>query len=762
MPKQTSDSRDPTTGNYASKISIPVTFTSRLHHYTWVMLQDETSEKIFTRRQTLQMLAASAVYSAFALAGCGGGGVAGTQSAGGRGINLSSTNGKVFLPAGFSIPLAQLKGETAFDSQAVKADGTFATKIDKGRGATLGYLRHATTGKLVLVGYLGAGQGVISPVGAAVALLMLAINGSSLPPAQQKQIVSQLEGHGATKVLANTISKRIVINPYALFENDAEITASLKAAFNAVAGSAAPAWAHRQPQASVPAQLLVTGGTQSMARVDQGSANQTIVPVNMGRRPMTVYQYRTGFELATGGPQELTKAVPVNTPENIRATTSMLGSAITLGEAAAFADVPGRAMTLDLGDGHKKTMYETVILMASATSDTEPDPAFFNEAKYASEVAGWRNEAELLNLHACVGGILFELLGTVIGGATSFLSRTVVMGVVGELQAIEAGAMSQVVSFATKGFYTRATGTLMQMAVGSDIVSGKVRETLARTLLQAEAAGGAAISNQMLLAIQGLAALVVSTIAAAGTLVAAGDFLSTFADVVRSSKGERWKETVIKPTVAINPSTATLQAGGNMNISANAIGVTGEQLRYRWKLAGGNGVLGEPGAANAGREIETSAGVVNLLTAPSDTGVLTVTVEVFLIRGATRTSLGTATSRITMQQQAQIIPGTRQDFVETSPSGGPDPNYEVAILVRFTPVPGKNRYRIIGRGTPDGWFIKPTLEQVVETANWTSRAGTVLPGAAFISGAFGILAFERIEFFRTRGLDWVWEVEVLG
>ncbi|RYG80790.1 hypothetical protein EON77_07975, partial [bacterium] len=123
-------------------------------------------ELLLTRRQTLQSLAFAAVggVSLFSLAGCGGGG--GDDRQGGAGpIRTATARVPVELPSGFSLPLTELEGGTAFGVGSLNATG-LSIKVNA-EAPTFAYLREKKTGKVVMAALVGTGRPGVTPLGAA-------------------------------------------------------------------------------------------------------------------------------------------------------------------------------------------------------------------------------------------------------------------------------------------------------------------------------------------------------------------------------------------------------------------------------------------------------------------------------------------------------------------------------------------------------------------------------------------------------------------
>jgi hypothetical protein len=621
------------------------------------------------RRQLLQLSLALSLTGGALLTGCGGGSSKDDAS----GPPLVETRGTVTLPSGYSVPLTELIGTTAFDGAALQTDGSFITKRVEGSAPQLAFLAHAATQKLSLLGFVGEGMSGISAKGTATALLYLSMGLGGLPAPQQKEAVLALEAHPAVMSLADTIAARTAANPYAVLESDPQIVAVLKRAFETLTKKGTRAAQAVAKTRAEPAPVLsLTPGDQSLARVVQTDLGTSVIPTNLGRRPAVAYTYRTGTENSAGQQTMLSAAVRVNGPQELPAVTTWVGSAFSLGNLSAWAPVPGQPVALTLQEGSTKTFYETVMVMASGKTEAEGEPAFFAEPRYARELATWRTDRERLNKHAWVSGIFFDLVKSAIGGAATALSATVVASLVAELEAIEAAAANRILAQAAIGAFGNATKFAMESFLRGDLLSGNLKNLAYKTVQRSLEAGQAAVRQRMDLALARMASLALGVLAAAGTLLALGDLLTTYSDVMASEKGARWNATLLKPTLQLSPDVATIASGESLRLSVNPVGLleSATNLTYRWSVDHTLAVLSEvnfTGSPNVGRQIETRTKVVTLETTPSTEGTLTVRVQAF--QGATL--FGEASSRITARPGALSLRASSLDVGDLSHSTAP-------------------------------------------------------------------------------------------
>ena len=657
-------------------------------------LSDFPRSPVLTRRQTLWAMAGIAVFPTLGLVGCGGGGRGGS-----KGVSTGVSATSAALPAGFTLPVAELRGETAFGSTSIASNGAFAAKVRANAGPTFAWLRHAATGKYVLFGFAGPGQNGVSAAGSATALLAVVYGVGLLSPDDARALVALIEADPATATLASVIAARVAADPYALTDGDAQVQAAVQVALSSLGGTTEQAVRSKDAVRDDPTPLVsIQPQDQSGSAVLQEDAAPAIFPVNRIRRPAAVYTYQTGIVAADGTATTFPAAVAFSTPQDLAPTTSITASLASLGTRPAFAPVNGSATTLKAYDATAtKTLYETVILMASGKVDgIDADPSFFSDPRYASAVAGWKAKRQELNKHAVFGAILFDLFSSVIGGVSTWVSYTVVAAAIADLEVAGADAAQMVVSAAT-GDVPGATLRWLHGATDVNaIASAPWKRSIAEVLVKAEGFSEAAISAEFLTAIGGIAAYVVGCLVAAGTLLGVADLSSSYLDTLTSDKADLWTATLLKPSVTISPATGTVQAGGSLSLSAGTPGVSETNYKFRWTLdSGGNGNLGDPaGTGGAGRDVTTAGNSISLLTAASDAQGITYTITVEAIELKTGASLGVAKAKIAVGNLDSFVNGSL--FITSGPNvESTAPGAEIVyVYVRFTPVAGATTYTL--------------------------------------------------------------------
>lgn len=705
-----------------------------------------TYEKI-TRRQTLQLMASTAVFGGAVLAGCGGGGA----SIGSSGGSVVPTTGASQLPTGFKLLKTDLTGGTVFGGGKLAANGSFSTKVLSNGGPTVAWLLHGPTKKFVLYGFVGNGQKGVSALGTATLLIVLSLSGLGLPPAAQNTLVSNIESHSATASLASVISQRVAADPFALSNSDTQIIAALKGACKAITASKQLLQPGSGTRGETIAPLLTVDPSQqlSMAQVVQASGGADGIQVmNLGRRPIAAYTYRIGQEDTSGVRTDLTQAVLVGQRQDLLPVEGVIGSVVGTGHRPAFQPVKGPVVPLPVVTGSAKTFYETVVLMASGKTADEPEPSFFSLPRYSGQLETWRHKREELNMQGFFGGALRDLVGSLIGGVSATLSGVTLNSIIAELGAIQAAAVQQVIDFTAKGFYTKATKTIFEIARGSDLVSGRIRQTLIDLIPEAEQAGLTALSEEVTLALIGLASLVLEVLAIAGTLLAVVDLGFSYSDLLTSSKGEIWHDTAIKPSVVVSPQSTELGRGHELTLTARVLGVTGA-FTYSWRLEGGGNLASmRDSLGHTGMAFETTKDQVTVATTPSTQGTLTVTVEAFRTVNGARTSAGTGTARIDMSDAVdplikweKVKSGVLQgaySFFFAIPIVSTVDRYNIKIIRKASVPPRTDEYWIsgsaysLGLPVPDDVVLNSSAPQLVVHR----VSGIDFPNAAFHRGNY--------------------------
>jgi len=604
------------------------------------------------------------------LAGCGGGG---GNSAG---KNLTTTRGVTKLPTGFTLAPTTLKVEAGFGGTPVKSDGAFElTVMDHAVGPTLAWLRDAT--KVILVGFVDSSSSTIDAQSSAVALLYFSLGGYTTPPENKKTLLDLIKQEPSVAPLTATIARRVAANPFALTDGDAEIGAALKTASDAILAQrptrAVTSLPAKQTRAGgLDSLLLITpSGLKSNLEVLQGTPPQSFIATNHARRWCKVFVYETGTEDKAGTrvnyPRVKQKlpSLPLGSTRALGVKTSIFGF---FAGNSTFTPVSTDPFTLNLVDNSAKTFFDIVVLGSSSLFS---DPGFFSDAKYADEVARWREELIALNLLSWLGDVVFGVLLEIWGlrGITQQLEA--VETAITNFRNVEIAGWSAILALAESGKFSEATTEFLAFSAQSSANAVRLRAALAPLLPalgvkvgQNEIAAGAQVCLKMFLA----------ALSAADLVLGAVDIGAVLYDLAHVERGELWQATLVKQDVHLSPATTTINPGGEAIFTASApTGATGT-LKYKWSVVSQFAVLTDTAGGQSGKSFESTSKSVTLATTPSDKSAITVSVEVISVAGdGTRTSLGTAQAIATIQEDEGPPFGSVIVKLSNAPGDGLDP-----------------------------------------------------------------------------------------
>lgn len=603
-----------------------------------------------TRQNFLQLALSLSVAGGSLLAGCGGGG------GGGSTVSTTRTRGTVALPSGAP---AGHRVANGYGDSAIGASGGFELKTLSALPSIALVLDVA--GKLALLGFVdpSAASNVLDATSTAVALLFLALGGAQASLDDKAGLLRELRAEPAVATLATVVSARLIADPLALHNGDAQIQNALVTARDAVRAAhggtrsrAVPGITPVTRAEGLPPRMLVQpSGRQSGVEVVQDPARDgAVVPINHFRRWGKLFAYRVGFEDTSGVRQDLPKAEALNNGDAFGATAPLGGVFTTLGElfsgGAAFAPVTGKTLPLTMGSGDVKTFVEIVAL---GSAFTQSEPEFFSAPRYAAQVPLWREARGRLNLISWMADIFFGLFMEVLGirGAVADFAAYEAAALAWE--GIEDTALRNILLMAKNGELPRAVAELVKLGIddaGGRVVFQELAPASAK-LLAYIAGEKVAVTEALWLA--GFKALGGLLLAAPGVVMGAVDLGAVASDLSSANAADLWTATLIKPTVAITPSAAQLGGGQELGLTATVPGAaSGAKFSYAWALSGSN-LASLRGENKSGASVETSAPTVTLATTPSTQGTLTVTVTAYQLgEGGAKTKVGDAKSTITM------------------------------------------------------------------------------------------------------------------
>ena len=678
------------------------------------------------RRNFLRLAAALPLT---ALTGCGSGwnlGFGPLRGGGGGGSDVTLTNRSVpvTLPAGLSLPTGELAVETIYKSAALDASGAFLATVPAGDQPALAFLRHVPSDRVVLMGFTHDGTRGVSALGSAAAILYYALGVSALPAIGQTQALALIEAHPATASLADVIARRVAASPFALTSEDAEIGPAVLAARSAIQGGASRAvkLSTRQTRAELAPLLTVTPNEQSGANVEQGDDGQSVRFVNTKRRPLTVHTYRVAEDTGTGK-KDLPKAVEVGSPIDVPVVQSIVGAIGDLARlnlAVPWAPVTSAPVPLALTSGSVRTYFQSVVLMASGKTESEGEPSFFTDVRYSGEVARWRLDRRVLNTHAWIGGILGDIVASIVGVAAVGIGTAKITAALAEMSAIEAATGKLFLEEVALGRFGYAMQTTLETAGRSDLLGATMRKTLVSLVENGEVKVGQALAQQAeAAAFRGIGGMLLRVLAGAGLVALLLDIGSTYVDILSSSKAEKWDATLFKPTLKLSPTTAKIGAGGRVTLTATVPGAEGQKIIYAWSKSGGVGATlsgTEPG--KVGDSFETASGSVDLVTTRSDQGAITVNVVAYVEIDGKRSEVGRSAATITVDQTQIVVAGRFKVLGWIIPVEG---SYDLQIVSCYLISPiveGGKSYSLRGFGASEKFTRTFTAADVANAVLW--------------------------------------------
>ncbi len=611
---------------------------------------DRELEKLLSRhldRRTLLKATGAIVFSSsiFGMIGCGGS----SSSTSGFSGRLVSITGKVELPAGFSTAVGALTLGNAV-AQAPVAASAFTIQTASA-GPSITYLQDAL-GHVLMMGYLDPtnGTATINPVSTAAVLIFIGLDGSSLPEATRSQVFSLIRGNSATIAAASVISARLLADPLALDNNDAQIVTAVKTAVTQVIGgtkaiSQRAAKAVAQPKIDI-TQIQPTG-QQSGSELLLDSATDGFKNVNHFRRYGRVFVYKTGVVSPTDVITTYPTVQPFGTPVDIKSTQN-LGLFTAIGDiltrTSPFSPVTSPLIPLALDANTKKTLYDVVVVGSSADPD---EPSFFSLPQYSSQVATWRAAVSSLTLKSWFADVYFGLLLDAIGVRQIVLDDIAIEGAIASLTAIEDAAWQVVIAQAKSGKFGKAAVLAMERIVEDDLVANACFAALIKIVGNAEAAAAIAVKQASFktyvrVFLRACANVIIAAFGALGL----GDIGAVVHDLASSRQGDVWTATVTKPTLTLNPSSKTIKPGERVTFTVSQpFGVT-SPVEYDWTQNSTFGTLSSSDGI-VGNSIVTSSRVVDLVTTPSDQSAVTLQVKAFAMVNGVKTEIGSAVAAIT-------------------------------------------------------------------------------------------------------------------
>lgn len=613
------------------------------------------------RRKLMLALPGGLVFATpAALVGCGGGGDGGSSP--------PPANDKL-VQAQMAIPASVNAGEVTIvsntDEVVPASDGKFSVAV---AGVELSMLSAVhDSGRVLLFGmFAGGATGKALDAGSsAAALLFLALGGSQLSTASRQAMHALIVADPQTAVLATKIQARLAADPFALDDPGTQVLAALQAALQAIrAGtSAATLGEHVRRLAATDVQPLLRiepGGEVNGISVNQDGETPGFSIVNSKRRRGLAHLYKVGYKMPDVARFDLALAEATGSAMEIDATESLnLGSALSgiANGTSPLSPVTSSRTGLPMHPGAEETYYELVYL--TPVYD-RPEPAFYSEVRYSLERGTWRTELEDMYTQAqlwLVFGAILEALGF---GYVSFKFVTFQQALAA-MRAAATGDVLELLTAARAGdkMLPGLRNWLVSVSRGEWAILGQnaYKAGAGVLLRQANAqfaenlAAGGKLSRARAFSFSGAMRILLAVTVVAGVF----DTTAQYRDLHDGEKASLFTATLVAPKVFVSPSSGSVGKGKEQVLTARVSGAQGVNLTYRWTLTGSNLANLSDKAGKIGTTIDTDSATVTLATTPSTVGTLTITVEAFQVKAGGNRSLGTATSKLLMDDSDVAI-----------------------------------------------------------------------------------------------------------
>lgn len=583
-----------------------------------------------------------------AMVACGGGGGDGDAPAGPR------VQAQMALPA--SVKASDVSVVSNADEVHPASDGKFSVAVADDSLSLLTAVH--SSDRVMYYGLVRTGipDQSLNARSSAAALLFLALSGPQMTAADRRTLHELILADAQTSVLAGTIQTRVDADPFALDGPDSQIIDAVQLAVQSL--RARPASASRSSRE----RRLAETGVQPLLRLEPGgevngiSVNQAegdlagFNIVNTRRRRGVVRVYKVGYQLADASPANLMPPEVRGARLEIKSTQSLTlfnSLADIVKGSAPFSPVTSERVPLEMQSDAERTFYEVVYL---APLYDAPEPVFFSDARYATNVDIWREDLSEMHRQAqmeLVFGAILEALG--FGGIAysnaTFNEAIAAMRGAGTADVIQLLAEAGL----GKGLLPGFRAWLISVSTGNAIVSGAYRVGVSTLLRGAEAQFAAnlaagTLSRARLLAFHGAMRVMLTLYVVAGVL----DTAAQFRDLTVGEKGSLFTATLVAPRVIVKPDSGKVGKGKEQVLTARVTGAQDATLTYRWALTGSSLANLSDKAGKIGATIDTDSATVTLATTPSTVGTLTITVEAFQVLPGGNRSLGKATSQLVM------------------------------------------------------------------------------------------------------------------
>lgn len=595
------------------------------------------------------------------------------------GEQLLPATGVVRLPTSYPTSMAALKVMSTYGAGEATVDenGRFTLLVPPTGSLQVDLVD--AQGKILMMGHLSAGGGEISPRQSAIILAFYALGGFTLPPENHEALMALIADHAALVPLTQVVENCLITSPAVISDGDNRLTDAIRAARDAMLGSAAARAlggdaAGRSPL-NKDSSLMTIQPTarQSGIEILQNEGGNGVLAQNSFRRYATFLVYRTGTEAEDGTTVMLNPPVAVGAAHDISSTSrleffSAIGDAFT--GHAPFEPVRTNPVELPIEAGSTRTFYDVVVLGPAIESVYPP---IFQDIKYFGFADEWNNRLDQLRFKMFWLDFAWPAIETFlfVKGAnaqqakldqfvTEFKSlcdrRLLALGVILRSKDPKEGGLVVAMN-------------LLLNALKEDTFRLEFVDACKRALNQSALNQASFESMAAKLKGRASASAIVAAIQIAMTV---GDLGAVMKDALNSRTGELWAVTVLSPRVRLDPHTATVTLNQPAaTLTATVRGTNSTSFVYRWSTPGGFGTLTDL-HGKQGTSFDSAHGSVNYLAnvgAIKNGDMETVTVRVFENSGgAAGAFIGQATATIRGQRDdGQGGPVTLEAYPNNQP-----------------------------------------------------------------------------------------------
>ena len=594
---------------------------------------------------------------------------------GGGGSSSQSVTGSITVPSGIVGADLSVIG---LGKESLVTSGSFSTGIDPVAPSWVVAL-HKPSGKIVLMGIFDASDRnlKLDATSTAVALLFMALDGSSMPQDGRKPLLDLIRNSSATATFATVIQSLLATDAFTLETASTTLQSALLTAANSFHSAIAQTGARNPLTTTLKPQLLLEpSGEVDGLTVVQDSSILGFDVQNSRRRNGIMYTYLVAHVNDAGTRTDIPPQ-QVGNLLDIPATRSLLNL------SSGWHPVTSAPVPLTIQGSDRKSIYEMIAFNPVFGAS---DPSVFQLGRYAGVVDHWKQDVR--NLHAStalsyVAGIIFDAIG--IGGATYGIAE--LTATIANLTPISTNLVSLLTGAQDGYALIPLTKSVIERILAESFLTPNGVKALSPLLQKAEGqvakdlAVGSANSSVYVIMRSALRIFL-----AVGAIGLAGDLLALAKDTSTGSRGNLYTATVFQPKVSLNPSSGPYTPGQDMTVQASVPGIAASHLSFHWKLSGSN-LANLSDGTNVGVDFTSTKSTVNLGTTPSTVGDLIVTVTV----------TDTTTSTVIGTVAATYVTGSVQDYTSILQSFGPKQNYPQGggHAVIYIPVPLVGNQRIV-------------------------------------------------------------------